>query len=113
MSNWWADRLSGNPAPPRTAPSAPPSAPPPTPAPRPPSYQRTTAGAEEDRCPACNSQNYMAAPGSKYKRCYDCGYPITQSGSGVVSTSSDTSATPAVQVAGGGFNPKQIVGRIE
>ena len=25
-----------------------------------------------DRCPGCNSGNYMAAQGTNLKRCYDC-----------------------------------------
>lgn len=36
-------------------------------------------------CPGCGSGNYVShpdAPGSR-PRCYDCGYPISQSGSGV------------------------------
>jgi len=46
-------------------------------------------------------------------RCYDCGWPIQQSGSGVGSTKSDAPSRPATQVRGGGFNPTVIVGRVE
>jgi hypothetical protein len=58
---------------------------------------------ETDRCPECNSENYMR-PGSSTnlaKRCYDCGYPLQQSGSGVGSgsVSGSGAATPARQLA--------------
>jgi hypothetical protein len=50
-------------------------------------------------------------------RCYDCGYPIQQSGSGVgrgiqSGQPSGGPAAPARQVATGGFNPTTIIGHI-
>lgn len=54
----------------------------------------------------------MAAPGSQYYRCYDCGHPVTQSGSGVGSTRSNEPAKKAVQVESGGYSPTTIVGRV-
>jgi hypothetical protein len=56
----------------------------------------------------------MAAPGTERYRCYDCGYPIVQQGSGLAgSGTGNGSSTPAKQVSqGGGFNPTTIVDRI-
>lgn len=115
MSNWWANRLASNPS------TAPRTAPPPLPTvgreetPRPqPSYNRPPASSlAQEHCPSCGSGNYMSAPGSQYKRCYDCGHPISQSGTGVGSTSADAPAKKATQVQGGGFNPTQIVGKVQ
>jgi len=60
------------------------------------------------RCPGCNSGNYFSAPeaGSQRMRCYDCGYPLLQSGSGGgMPSSSSGPATPAKQVSNGsGFS---------
>jgi hypothetical protein len=55
----------------------------------------------------------MAAPGSTYKRCFDCGYPKVQSGTGVGATQSDAPAKKATQVPTQGYSPTTIVGRIE
>ncbi len=60
---------------------------------------------QNDRCPGCNSGNYMAPMGTNLKRCYDCGYPLVQAGTGVTDTRSGA-AIPAKQPAqGNGFNP--------
>lgn len=73
-------------------------------------------------CPGCGSGNYtkvgsvVTARGQMDSyQCYDCGYPVQQSGSGVggVASSSSGPARPARQVEGGGWNPQTIVGRIE
>jgi hypothetical protein len=49
-------------------------------------------------------------------RCYDCGYPKVQAGSRHGGASSAPSsggpATPARQVATGGFNPTTIIGHL-
>lgn len=36
-------------------------------------------------CPSCSSSNYLAHPDQPTvrARCYDCGYPVSQSGSGL------------------------------
>jgi hypothetical protein len=74
------------------------------------------------RCPACNGGNYpkvgmgTSQNGSfDVHRCYDCGYPKVQAGSGVGTVGGSSSggpATPAKQVATGGFNPTTIIGHI-
>lgn len=108
MSNadWWAKQL-GTPTPRQVnLPPAPPQV-----AYQPPS--RLPASARQDTgCPGCGSGNY-GGTGETRARCYDCGYPITQSGSGVGTVSaSNGPATPARQAQGGGFNPTTIVGNI-
>ena len=81
----------------------------------PPSQQATPQAL---RCPGCGSGNYGGATPESRKRCYDCGYPIQQSGSGVgkgiVGSGGQASgpATPAVQVQTGGWNPTTIIGHI-
>ena len=68
-----------------------------------------------DTCPDCGSGNYFAPQGTQRMRCYDCGYPITQtgSGSGMPSGSSSGPTQKAIQVGqNGGFNPNIIVDRM-
>jgi hypothetical protein len=76
---------------------------------------------QETMCPNCYSGNYMKVgvqstqSGSfDVMRCYDCGYPKIQQGSGAgLPSSSSGAATPAKQPAkGSGFNPTVIVDRI-
>lgn len=72
----------------------------------PPSQQMTP---QAPRCPGCGSENYGSVQGTR-ARCYDCGYPIQQSGSGLgkgivnPGASSAGPATPAKQIAHGTFN---------
>lgn len=114
MSDWYQRRFSGQqPA------SPPPAYRPPAPPPVQPQQIQTARPAlsslEDTRCPACASTNYMAAPGTQYHRCYDCGYPVVQAGTGVggVSSASGKAVHKATQVEGSGFNPTVIVGRVE
>ena len=127
-NNWWAKKL-GNPNPVSTTPPV-------TPRPgnvyvpqqQPPNVQvsydsqqdqlvsKAQSARDAERCPGCGSGNYMAPMGTQRKRCYDCGYPIVQSGTGASGTGSSSSgpARPAKQVGqDGGFNPQTIVGRLE
>ena len=126
-SNWWAAKLGGG----TPTTSTPAVTPPPgnvyraTPgAPNTPvSYDpkqdqlvtRAQSAKSSDRCPGCNSGNYMAAPNGGRMRCYDCGNPLVQSGTGAGGTG--TSGGPAVAAKqpsqGSGFNPQVIVGRVE
>jgi hypothetical protein len=81
----------------------------------PPTQQMTP---QADRCPGCGSGNYGGATPEARKRCYDCGYPIQQSGSGggtgIIGQGGQSSgpAMPAKQVQSGGFNPTTIIGHI-
>lgn len=56
----------------------------------------------------------MAPMGTQKMRCYDCGYPVVQSGSGGgLPSDSSGPATPARQAhKGNNFNPTTIVDRI-
>lgn len=127
MSNWWADKLGTQPAPRQ---QGAPTSPLPnvryvpegtvhsTPVTYDPSadqlVQKSQAAKQSERCPGCNSGNYFAPPGMTRNRCYDCGYPIVQSGTGAGFPSGNSGpATPAKQMSqGNGFNPTVIVDRI-
>jgi hypothetical protein len=126
-SNWWANKLGGAPNSTPTPATAPPQG----------NVYRATPGAPNtqvsydhnqdqlvtkaqsaraaDRCPACYSGNYMSSPGGGRMRCYDCGYPIIQQGSGLSGTGTGTGPVVASKQVGqsGGFNPTTIVGRLE
>ena len=110
-SNWWANKLG-------TAPASIPTATQPL---QQPVYQpqqpQYTPPVASNNCPGCGSGNYSAAGGGR-ARCYDCGYPIQQSGSGmgkgIVSGPQPTGPVQAaVQVATGGWNPTTIIGKLE
>jgi len=126
-SNWWANKLGGAPNSTPTPATAPPAG----------NVYRATPGAPNvqvnydpnqdqlvtkaqsarsaDRCPACYSGNYMSSPGGGRMRCYDCGYPIVQQGSGLSGTGTGSGPVVASKQVGqsGGFNPTTIVGRLE
>ena len=124
MSNadWWAKKL-GN-----TQPQAPAYRPDPTPA-MPPSQlpmssfpaiqpPATTAPSarQTDVCPNCRSANYMTAQGGA-ARCFDCGYPLEQSGSryGSLAGAHVEGATKAAtgNDVVSNWNPQGIIGRID
>ena len=81
------------------------------------STARPVASIESSTCPGCGSKNYgrsPMAPESK-ARCYDCGYPLVQSGSGMGAAGPQATGGPAIpakQVATGGWNPQGIIGHI-
>ena len=118
MSNsWWANKLGAQaPAQQSRPPVMPPSAAPMTPY-QPPVQQQTNLPASSRvaaRCPNCGSGNYGGNTPESRARCYDCGYPLQQSGSGVpgVRVPTEGPVQAAKQVGTGGFNPGQIVDRI-
>lgn len=130
-SNWWADKLANNaPAAPAQRQSAPTS---PLPNVRyvpegnvtstPVTYNaqqdqlvtKAQSARQNDNCPGCYSGNYFAPNGTSLKRCYDCGYPIQQAGTGagMPGGSAGGPSTPAKQSStGNNFNPTTIVDRI-
>ena len=124
-SNWWANKL-GAPAVPQQQPvqpqyQAPQQYAPPAQQyapPRPQAYPPQPQQYVDSSCPGCGSGNYGGATPEARKRCYDCGYPIQQSGSGVgkgiVSGGGQASGPTqaAVQVQSGGWNPTTIIGHI-
>ena len=119
-ADWWAKKLQGQVPQPRqdSSPPMPPSQQPMTPyvAPQPQPNLRIGSAAQTQRCPECNSNNYMAVSNAS-PRCYDCGFPISQSGSrygaltganveGTVKSATGNDTT-------NNFNPQQIIGRID
>lgn len=126
-NDWWAKKLSAQPNTSSTPRTSPPVNLPYAHQPGSPNVQVTYDQASDQtmskaqssrqstRCPGCNSGNYMSPPGTNLMRCYDCGYPLVQAGSGVISTSSSGGAAiPAKQPnQGSGFKPNVIVDRIQ
>ena len=127
MSDFWSKRL-GAPAVPPTPPVSPSALPPQFRAATPatqayvaPATQGATeaprkaaSARQHDLCPACGSGNYFSPPGGGRARCFECGYPVEQSTSGVTSTTSQGGAAqPAQQASGysGGFQPHVIVNK--
>ena len=124
-NNWWAKKLGTTPA----VSSSPPTSPANPTVYRAPQQTPNTQVAYDsendqlvtkaqssrsnDRCPGCLSGNYMAPVGTQRKRCYDCGYPIVQAGTGVGGTGQGGTPIAAKQPSqGNGFNPTTIVDRI-
>ena len=111
MSDWWTKKLTNqNPQQPATYQPTPPVVQP-APMTHTPSGNRLPQSAmNASACPNCSSGNYGRSTPESRPRCYDCGYPIQQSGSGApgvnvptsgpvqsakqVSTSSSFSMTP-------------------
>lgn len=127
MSNadWWAKQLGVKPTPqaapqPQNMPMPPSQQPmtqyvPPQPQPQTPS-SRAQSAQQNQSCPNCASANYMSVNGAKL-RCYDCGYPLEQSGSKYGSLTGAKVVGDAKSARGNdtvnNWNPQQIVGRIE
>lgn len=123
MSNadWWAKQLGTQPTQPQARPAdvpMPPSQQPMTPyqAPQPqvPSL-RIGSASQTQSCPECGGNNYMAVQNAA-ARCYDCGYPISQSGSryGALTGAKVEGTTKAAQGndIASNWNPQGIIGRI-
>ena len=122
-ADWWAKKLGNNPQPSTTRPDPSPMMPPSQqPLAQMPSFQRSpdpTERAQSARqtqtCPECNSANYMAVQNAA-ARCYDCGYPIQQSGSRYGSLTGAHVDGAAKQATGNdvqsNWNPQTIIGRI-
>ena len=121
-ANWWAQKLAGQPAQPAQRPAnnpMPPSQAPMTPY-VPPQQNTNLSKAQSanqvETCPECGSGNYMkiqnAAP-----RCYDCGYPLSQSGSKYGTLQGAKVEGSTKQASGNdpasNWNPQGIIGRLE
>jgi ribosomal protein L37E len=118
--DWWAKKLAPTNNTPREIPTAPPSQQPMTPFQQPPITQAPASKAQSasktEVCPDCGSANYFGFNGSK-PRCYECGYPMEQSGSKYGSLTGaqvqgDTKASRGND-ATNNYNPQTIVGRID
>ena len=125
MSNadWWAKQMGAQPAQqPRPANNPmPPSQQPMTPyiPPQPQVQQPQTkamSAQQNQMCPNCSSSNYMSVGGAKL-RCYDCGYPLEQSGSkyGSLTGAKVEGSTKSARGndTANNWNPQGIVGRID
>lgn len=120
-SNWWANKLGPNmpPIPARQEMPMPPSQRPMTrfipPQPQAPATKAQSA-AQTDLCPTCGSDNYMSVAGAK-ARCYDCGYPLEQSGSRYGSLTGARVEGSVKESRGNSgvsnWNPQGIVGRVQ
>lgn len=113
MSDWWSKKL-GNPQQPQPRPVL--QQPQPQYQSTQPQYPPSESIKMSPRCPGCGSSNYMGVENTR-PRCYDCGYPITQSGSGsgtgiIGAKAEGGPAQPAKQVDSGGWNPQGIIGKL-
>jgi hypothetical protein len=80
-----------------------------------PSTERAMSARQTDSCPECGSANYLAVANAG-ARCYDCGYPIQQSGS-KYGTLQGAHVEGSAKTAQGNdptsnWNPQGIIGRI-
>lgn len=117
-ASWWANKL-GAPAPVLPSPMYQPPQPAqvvPSPVQQPPAYAPVLPpSAAANRCPGCGSGNYGGTAETR-SRCYDCGYPITQSGTGVKGINQGGGSGPvqaSKQIPTGGWNPTTIIGKLE
>lgn len=121
-SDWWAKKLGqqqpiqqGRPDP---TPPMPPSQQPMAMMPQFQQQQSTKAQSvnQTATCPDCGSGNYFSATPQTSLRCYDCGYPIQQSGSrfgGLAGAHVEGAAKQATGNDGtNNWNPQGIIGRI-
>ena len=123
-ANWWANKLGNAPAAPQQRPAAPMMPPSQVPMTQMPAFQQPAQTApskaqsanQNATCPDCGSGNYFAASAQTSFRCYDCGYPIQQSG-GKYGTLSTANVVGAAKQALGNdatnnYNPTTIIGKI-
>lgn len=125
MSNadWWASKLGTQPQVPQGRPNdMPPMPPSQQPMQQMPAFQQPQQGrvlpssSQTATCPDCGSNNYMAVANAA-PRCYDCGYPIQQSGSRYGTLTGAHVEGAAKQATGNdtasNWNPQGIIGRID
>jgi ribosomal protein S27AE len=121
-ADWWSKKL-GNPAPvpqgrPDPSPMMPPSQQPMAQMPvfQQPQTTKAQSASQNNFCPDCGSGNYMAPNPQIALRCYDCGYPISQSGSRFGGLAGAHVEGAAKQASGNdatnNWNPQGIIGRI-
>lgn len=121
MSNadWWAKNLGITPAAKPADIPMPPSQQPMTryAPPQPQQPQTKAQSAKQNQsCPECGSANYMTVSNAA-PRCYDCGYPLQQSGSKYGSLTGAHVEGPTKSAQGNdvqsNWNPQGIIGRID
>lgn len=119
-SDWWAKKL-GNPQPvqqgrPDPTPTMPPSQQPMAPMP---AFQQQgrvlPSSSQTASCPDCGSSNFMSIQNAA-PRCFDCGYPLEQSGSRYGGLNGAHVEGATKQSTGNNpvsnWNPQGIIGRI-
>lgn len=121
-ADWWAQKLNGNQGQqfrPDPTPPMPPSQLPMTPMPtiqQPSPAGRAQSAQQTQLCPECGSNNYMSPDRNTAPRCFDCGYPVNQSGSryGNLSTARVEGAAKAAtgNDATNNWNPQGIIGHL-
>lgn len=113
-ADWWAKQLGAQPQAPVQRPAnnpMPPTQQPMTPYVPPQQQTQKTAAqsaAQTQSCPECGGNNYMSPSQTIALRCYDCGYPISQSGSrygALTGAKVEGAAKGAIGNTTGGFNP--------
>lgn len=118
--DWWAKKLQQPNDTPQQIPQAPPSQQPMTqfnqPAQPTEPAAKAQSASQTQTCPDCGSANYFGFNGSK-PRCYECGYPMEQSGSKYGSLTGaqvegDTKSASGNN-ATNNYNPQQIIGRVD
>lgn len=125
MSNadWWASKLAAGNVPqgrPDPAPPMPPSQQPMAPMPTIPlgqnSAPRAQSATQTQTCPECGSNNYMSPDANTSPRCFECGYPVNQSGSryGNLSTArvEGTAQASLGNDPTSNWNPQGIIGHL-
>lgn len=111
MSDWWSRKLSGEPARPLPRPIPGNSHPQVVEPPKPEVSVKATFTRAQDICPGCGGNNYFSM-GQAKPRCYDCGYPVEQQSSGLTGSEAGP-AKPARQVSTTGYQPGNIIGRVQ
>jgi hypothetical protein len=126
-ADWWANKLAqqnGQPQVGRPVNNVP-MPPSQQPLPVMPQFQPNTqttrqlpSASQNTACPDCGSNNYLSPnPQTIAFRCYDCGYPISQSGSRFGGLSGAHVEGAAKQATGNdatsNWNPQGIIGRID
>lgn len=124
MSNadWWAKQLGAQPKPIQDIPMPPSQQPmtryiPPQQSQQPQQpVTRAQSANQTQICPDCGSNNYMSVANAA-PRCYDCGYPLQQSGSKFGSLTGARVEGPVKSSMGNdkqsNWNPQGIIGRID
>ena len=120
-SNWWANKLGAQAPAPQPRPvnnPMPPSQQPMTqytPPQQNPNISKAQSANQTASCPECGSGNYMQIQNAT-PRCYDCGYPLSQSGSRYGNLQGAHVEGSAKQATGNdvasNWNPQGIIGRI-
>lgn len=120
--DWWAKRLAQPNTTPPQIPQSPPSQQPmdgfqqPNPATPNSSAAKAQSAKQTDTCPDCGSDKFFGFNGSR-PRCYECGYPMEQSGSKFGSLTGANVEGDTKSASGNNatnnYNPQQIIGRVD